>query len=73
SKQAEIGFEPEQAATFAAHETAWTWFQSQPPGYQRQATWWVISAKRPETRDRRLLQLIDDSANGRRLKQFARG
>ncbi len=71
-EQAEIAFDAEQSATFVAHEAAWAWFKSQPPGYQRQATWWVISAKRPETRDRRLLQLIDDSANGRRLKQFAR-
>ena len=30
------------------------------------ATWWVVSAKRAETRDRRLAQLVDDSAHGRR-------
>jgi hypothetical protein len=34
------------------------------------AIWWVISAKRPETRERRLATLIADSAAGRRLKQF---
>jgi len=72
-EQAEIAFDAEQAATFAAHAPAWAWFGSQPPGYQRQATWWVVSAKRTETRERRLAQLIDDSANQRRLKQFARG
>jgi len=72
-EQAEIAFEDGQLATFAANEAAWTWFQSQPPGYQRQATWWVVSAKRPETRERRLAHLIEDSANERRLKQFARG
>lgn len=73
TEQAEIAFEDAQLATFAANVAAWAWFQSQLPGYQRQATWWVISAKRPETRERRLAQLIDDSANERRLNQFARG
>lgn len=71
-EQDEIAFDAAQAANFAAREAAWTWFQSQPLGYQRQATWWVVSAKRPETRERRLAQLIEDSASERRLKQFAR-
>lgn len=70
-EQESVAFDDDQAAAFAANEAAWTWFQSQPPGYRRQATWWVISAKRPETRTRRLAHLIDDSANERRLGQFA--
>ena len=56
-----------QRATFEAHPEAWAWFQSKPPGYRKQATWWVISAKRPETRERRLAQLIEDSAAGRTI------
>jgi hypothetical protein len=32
----------------------------------------VVSAKKPETRERRLAQLIEDSAAGRRLKQYSR-
>jgi len=71
-EQAEIAFDPGQAVTFEANEAAWAWFAAQPAGYRRQATWWVISAKRPETQERRLAQLIDDSANQCRLKQFAR-
>ena len=43
---------------------AWKWFQAQPAGYRRTATYWVISAKRPQTRERRLEQLIEDSAAG---------
>lgn len=46
---------------------AWNFFQSQPPYYRKMATWWVISARKDETRARRLQQLIDDSAHGRRL------
>ena len=71
-EQESVAFDQDQAATFAANEAAWSFFQTQPPGYRRLATWWVISARRPETRTRRLAQLIDDSANGRRLKQYAR-
>ena len=54
---------------FKANETAWEFFQRQPPGYRRIAIWWVISAKKPETRARRLGQLIAESGNGRRLGQ----
>lgn len=52
---------------------AWEFFQAQPPGYRRRATHWVVNAKREETRARRLATLIDDSANGLRIKQLRRG
>ncbi|MFC7648747.1 YdeI family protein [Streptosporangium lutulentum] len=58
---------PEQEHRFRAETTAWTWFQGQPPGYRRTALHWVTAAKRPETREKRLTQLIEDSAQGRRL------
>ena len=54
---------------FKADKTAWDFFQRQPPGYQRLAIWYVFSAKKMETRARRLSQLIADSRNGRRLGQ----
>ena len=60
----------QQQARFEADAAAWTWFQAAPPSYRTMAIWWVISAKRPETRERRLATLIADSAAGRRLKQF---
>jgi uncharacterized protein YdeI (YjbR/CyaY-like superfamily) len=52
---------------FRAHKGAWAFWESQPPGYRRTATWWVASAKREETRERRLATLIEDSAKGRRI------
>jgi len=67
-----IDFEPEMIETFQGNDPAWTFFQAQPPGYRKTVTWWVISAKRPETRSKRLETLIDDSTNGRRLTQLAR-
>jgi uncharacterized protein YdeI (YjbR/CyaY-like superfamily) len=52
---------------FRSNKKAWRFWESQPPGYRRIATWWVISAKREETRERRLATLIEDSAEGRRI------
>jgi uncharacterized protein YdeI (YjbR/CyaY-like superfamily) len=63
-------FEPEQGERFRADAAAWAYWTAAPAGYRKMATWWVVSAKKPETRERRLGQLIADSAAGRRLKQF---
>lgn len=54
---------------FRRNRGAWQFWEAQPPGYRKAATWWVVSAKREETRLRRLQTLIEDSANGRRLAQ----
>jgi uncharacterized protein YdeI (YjbR/CyaY-like superfamily) len=53
--------------TFRANKKAWEFFNAQPPGYRRQSIYWITSAKKDETRARRLATLIEDSANGRRL------
>jgi uncharacterized protein YdeI (YjbR/CyaY-like superfamily) len=58
--------------SFRAHKTAWKFFQAQPPWYRRTASWWVISAKKEETRLKRLAQLIADSENERPIAQLAR-
>jgi uncharacterized protein YdeI (YjbR/CyaY-like superfamily) len=60
--------EEEHERRFRADEKAWEWFQSQPPSYRKAALWWVISAKREDTRTRRLATLIDDCAHGRKVK-----
>ena len=49
---------------------AWAFFESQPPSYRRPATWWVMSAKKDETREKRLATLIEDFAAGRRIAQM---
>lgn len=68
----EARLDPGQEERFRANAKAWEFFQSQPPGYRRTAIHLVVSAKRPETRARRLNTLIEDSAPGRRLKQLTR-
>lgn len=52
---------------FRANTKAWKFFQTQPAGYRKTATWWVISAKREATRAKRLATLIATSESGRRI------
>lgn len=53
-------------------KAAWKFFQAQTATYRRLASWWVVSAKKEETRLKRLEKLIDDSAAGRTLPQYTR-
>jgi uncharacterized protein YdeI (YjbR/CyaY-like superfamily) len=68
----QVALEPEQERRFRRHRKAWAFFQAQPPGYRRTATWWVVSAKREATREKRLATLIEDSAAGRRIALLRR-
>ena len=60
--------EPEQEQRFRANATAWEWFQGRTPSWQQAAIYWVTSAKKAETRERRLATLISDAAAGRMPK-----
>jgi uncharacterized protein YdeI (YjbR/CyaY-like superfamily) len=55
-----------------ANKKAWAFFLDQPPWYRRTATYWVVSAKKEETRQRRLATLIADSAGGRTIGPLTR-
>jgi uncharacterized protein YdeI (YjbR/CyaY-like superfamily) len=59
-------------ARFRAEPAAWEWFQGQAPSYRKAALHWAVSAKREETRERRLTQLIADSAAGLRIGPMRR-
>ncbi len=63
---------PEEEAAFCAEPGAWDFFAAQRPSYRRPALWWIVSAKRPDTRARRLATLIADSAAGRTLAHLTR-
>ena len=66
-EQGEIALDEPQEARVRSNPKAWAFFESQPPSYRKAAIWWVISAKREETREKRLATLISDSEDGRRL------
>ena len=61
---------PEYETRFRAKKKAWAYFAAQPPGYRRVAIWYVVSAKKEETRERRLGTLIECSGRGERLPQL---
>ena len=50
-------------------KAAWNFFGKQSPSYRKMIGWWVISAKKEETRMARLAKLISESARGKRLLQ----
>jgi uncharacterized protein YdeI (YjbR/CyaY-like superfamily) len=58
---------PTYEKQFKANPTAWEFFRTQAPWYQRTSGFWVVNAKQEETRQRRLATLISDSEKGRRL------
>jgi uncharacterized protein YdeI (YjbR/CyaY-like superfamily) len=60
--------DPAYERQFRANEKVWDFFHAQPAWYRKAATWWVVSAKKEETRLRRLATLIDDSEHGRTVR-----
>jgi uncharacterized protein YdeI (YjbR/CyaY-like superfamily) len=60
----------EEEKQFRRDKAAWADWEKRPPSYRRSALNWITSAKRPETRAKRLAQLIAVSAEGRRLPQY---
>jgi uncharacterized protein YdeI (YjbR/CyaY-like superfamily) len=58
-------FDPAFERRFRRNRKAWAWFEAKAPSYRQAAIRWVMTAKKEETRERRLLQLIEASAAGR--------
>jgi uncharacterized protein YdeI (YjbR/CyaY-like superfamily) len=59
--------EPADEARLAADPVAWAYFTAQAPSYQRAARFWIRSARRTDTRARRLERLVAASRAGRRV------
>jgi uncharacterized protein YdeI (YjbR/CyaY-like superfamily) len=57
----------DEQRVFRRNKLAWQNFESAPPGYRRTVLHWIVAARRPATRARRLEQLIAGCAAGRRL------
>lgn len=58
---------PEYEKIFRQNKAAWKFFQEQPAGYKRLMVFRTMSAKKEETRLRRLQQLIESSEKGVRM------
>ncbi len=69
----EVALDPEYEAQLAASPSASAFFESQSPSYRRTVRHWVMSAKRPETRDRRMAQLVADCEAGQLVKPLRYG
>ncbi len=63
---------PAHVLRFRSSPEAWAFFRAQAPSYRKTASWWVISAKREETRLRRLESLIKASGLGMPIDAMAR-
>lgn len=59
---------PAYEKLFKANQAAWVFFRAQPPGYQKLAKFFIMSAKKEETQRTRLQTIIDKSASGTRLQ-----
>jgi uncharacterized protein YdeI (YjbR/CyaY-like superfamily) len=52
------------------NKAAWSFFEAQPAYYRKAISWWIVSAKKEETRLKRLEKLLAHSARGERLPEF---
>ena len=66
-ERAAAKLDPGLAAKLRANRNAAEFFDAQPPGYKRLMSFWVMSAKKEETRERRLSALIAKSAKGKHI------
>jgi uncharacterized protein YdeI (YjbR/CyaY-like superfamily) len=55
------------ACALDAHPQARAFFDALPPGQRKLTLHWVVSAKRPETRERRIKQIVSAAADGHRV------
>lgn len=67
-----LALTPAFVAEFKRHAKAWAHFESRPPGYRRTAVFWVMTAKREETRARRFQALVAACAQGRPIGLLAK-
>jgi len=63
---------PSYVRIFRAHTAGWAYYQRQAPWYRRATAHWIMSAKREETRQKRLASLIDCSARRTTIPELTR-
>jgi uncharacterized protein YdeI (YjbR/CyaY-like superfamily) len=65
-----VALDAESERVFRGNRKGWSFFEAQPPSYRQVVIHYVTSAKKPETRAKRLAALIHHSALGERLPQY---
>jgi len=67
-EQRRAQLEEPYASLLGKNKKAWSFFEAQPPGYRKIMSWYIVSAKREETRLARTRILIDACEKGKRLR-----
>ncbi|HEX7152735.1 MAG TPA: YdeI/OmpD-associated family protein [Thermoanaerobaculia bacterium] len=68
----EQGLDADLEQRFRGNEKAWAYYESQAPWYRKTSAFWVMSAKKAETREKRLAMLIECSENGTTIPPLTR-
>ncbi len=63
-EQDDVALPREYERELKSSPAAWRYFQAARPSYRKQVTWWIVSAKREDTRLRRLKTLVEACAKG---------
>lgn len=66
-QRADAKLSPEDIRQIKRNTAAWKYYGTLPPGYRKLVNWWIIGARKSETRARRLGILIKACALKRRL------
>ncbi len=67
SNSKSMSLDPKFEEQLRANETAWTYFSALAPSYKRDSIWWVMSAKKEETRLKRFAVLLSSAAMGEKI------
>ena len=67
SEQRKVPLAREYEEQIKANQLAWLFFTNLAPSYKRDSIWWVMSAKKEETRSKRLGILIASSEAGLKI------
>ncbi len=69
-EQGEVEMPEPYLGLLRGNPAAWEFYESQPASYRKAVNWWVASAKKEETRRKRLDSLVACSARGERAPRF---
>src|SRR5262245_33945477 len=71
-EQRQANLEPPYERLLKKNRPAWRFFQAQPASYRKAVSWWIVSAKKEQTRLKRLEALMAHSAKQERLPEFTK-